>query len=464
MGGDDQLVHEVASSGDVSKLESLLDEDPALVCAKGWFDRTPLHAAAQAGSLACVRLLVERGADVNVRDGLHSWTPLFGAVWLLEHKPGRDESLACARFLLEHGADPNVRDTHRRETPVFGAHALDAVLLLESFGADLDVVSSEDEYAFESHARGVCAPELLAFWLRRGVDVNHVPGYGNPALVGVLVQLGKGRRGEAEVGQVRALLEYGADTEIAEHLHGNTALHTAAAYGREDLARILLDGGADPNSRNHSGATPLHAAAEKGTAKVLRLLVSRGADPNARDLWERLPLELAARDGLREILEPLTRAAAPERPSPEELIGRMLEVPRLRGASLRGCREEEIAGLESRFGVRLPESYRKFLRFMGRGPRGFLERDHWEAFYPDLLRMGQGAEYEYACADLPPSYFVFASRLTLYLFFVADGSAEDPPVYAFGDGHDGGHKKSTTRSGTSSRRWSSTTRSTAGRI
>ena len=197
MGGDDQLVHEVASSGDIFKLKSLLDADPALVGAKGWFDRTPLHAAADAGSLACVRLLVERGADVNARDSLHSETPLFGAVGLLQYKSNRDESLACARFLLEHGADPNVRDTHRRETPLFSALALDAVLLLKSFGADLDVVSSEDEYAFESHATGVCDPELLAFWLERGVDVNHVPGFGYPVLVGVLVQLGKKQRSEA---------------------------------------------------------------------------------------------------------------------------------------------------------------------------------------------------------------------------------------------------------------------------
>ena len=114
MSGDDQLIHEVASSGDVFQLKALLDRDPALVGAKGWFDRTPLHPAAHAGSLACVRLLVERGADVNMRDGLHSETPLFEAVGLLQYKPNRDESVACARFLLEHGADPNVRDTHRR--------------------------------------------------------------------------------------------------------------------------------------------------------------------------------------------------------------------------------------------------------------------------------------------------------------------------------------------------------------
>jgi len=441
MGGDDQLVHEVASSGDIFKLKSLLDADPALVGAKGWFDRTPLHAAADAGSLACVRLLVERGADVNARDSLHSETPLFGAVGLLQYKSNRDESNACARFLLEHGADPNVRDTHRRETPLFSAFALDAVLLLKSFGADLDVVSSEDEYAFESHATGVCDPELLAFWLERGVDVNHVPGFGYPVLVGVLVQLGKKRRSEAEVGQVRALLEYGADTEVAEHLSGNTALHIAAANGRDDLARILLDGGADPNSRNHSGATPLHVAAEKGRAKVVRLLVKRGADANARDLWERSPLELAGSDGVRKVLEPLTRAVAPSRPSPEELAGRMLEVPRLRGASLWPCREEDIAALERRFGVRLPESYKKFLRLMGRGPREFLECDHWDAFYPELLELGQGAEYEAVCPDLPENYFVFASRLTFNLFFVADGAAEDPPVFSFGDGHGGVYKK-----------------------
>ena len=61
-----------ASSGDVEALESLLKMNPAR--ADTWINfadydkRTPLHLASEEGHLPVVKLLVERGAQVNVPD------------------------------------------------------------------------------------------------------------------------------------------------------------------------------------------------------------------------------------------------------------------------------------------------------------------------------------------------------------------------------------------------------------
>ncbi|HKQ99962.1 MAG TPA: ankyrin repeat domain-containing protein [Pyrinomonadaceae bacterium] len=443
MGGDDQEIHEIASAGKIKKLKSLLDKSPELIHAKGWFNRTPLHCAAENGQVDCVRLLLERGADVHAQ-ALHSWTPLFEAARSPIYGATLEESLECARLLLEHGADPNAVDSHRRETPIFNVNSLPMLLLLKEHGANLDVVSSEDQYPHEAHASYVGDPALLAFWLERGVDVNHNPGFGDPVLHGVIICQGKDKRGALRLEQVRMLLAQGANPNMGDRLHGKSPLHLAVGYGREDLARLLLDGGADPDFRDHANETPLHVAVKEGAVKLVRLLVERGADVNIKNISKKSPWELGKDSAkLRRILEPHARDVPDIRPTPDELIERLDALPAFSRDYFEPCSEEEIERLERTFRVILPESYKKFLRLMGRGAEGFLSSDHWDAFYPELLEIARREEYAGRCDNLPDDYFVFASRLAgVYLFFIADGTDDDPPVYSFGDGHDETFRKS----------------------
>jgi ankyrin repeat protein len=445
MGGDDQEVHQIASSGEAEKLKSLLDENPELINARGWFDRTPLHVAAQAGAVDCVRLLIERGADVNSRHNVHSWTPLFEVVRSPIYGATLEESLECARLLLEHGADPNAVDSHRQETPLFQVNSLEMLLLLEKYGADLDVVSNEDQYPYECHALYVGDPALLDFWLKRGVDLNHYPGFGEPLLNSVVSKLGADQRGEKEVEQVSLLLKLGANPNVGDNVYGDAPLHTAASYGRVDIARILLDGGADPNFQNHRNETPLHKAVEKESVTLVQLLVERGADVNIRDISKQSPWELVQDSPeLRALLEPFGRDIPLIPPTPDELVERLVALPGFSRADFWPCSEAEIAQLEQEFNVVLPESYKKFLRLMGRGAGSFLISDHWDAFYPELLEIARREEYASRCAGLPDDYFVFATRLEgLYFFFILDGTdTDDPPVYSFGDGREGTFRKS----------------------
>lgn len=78
--------------------------------------------------------------------------------------------------------------------------------------------------------------------------------------------------------------------------HGLTPLMWAARSGAVDAMRILLDKGADPNTRDHrNGWTPLLHAIHKRQPAALRLLLERGADPNRR-VGELTPLLMAAAD------------------------------------------------------------------------------------------------------------------------------------------------------------------------
>jgi ankyrin repeat protein len=74
---------------------------------------------------------------------------------------------------------------------------------------------------------------------------------------------------------------------------GDTPLHTAAAGYRIDIARSLIDNGANVNAENRRGAKPLHYAADGGPmlrswnpqaqAEMIVLLIKNGAHPDAMD-------------------------------------------------------------------------------------------------------------------------------------------------------------------------------------
>ena len=96
-------VFEASALGRVQRLEDLLDAEPGLVAAWAEDGFTPLHLAAFFRHPEAARLLVERGAlvDVVARNKDLEVTPLQSAA------ASREEETAA--LLLERGADPNVQ-------------------------------------------------------------------------------------------------------------------------------------------------------------------------------------------------------------------------------------------------------------------------------------------------------------------------------------------------------------------
>src|SRR5260370_29502580 len=94
-------------SGDKNVVGEVIAASPELVNAHDRAGATPLHHAGGFGNLATMKLLLERGADVNAGNKRKS-TPLF---WSLH-----DE--AKVHLLLDHGANVNGRNIDGR-TPVY---------------------------------------------------------------------------------------------------------------------------------------------------------------------------------------------------------------------------------------------------------------------------------------------------------------------------------------------------------
>jgi ankyrin repeat protein len=92
--------------------------------------------------------------------------------------------------------------------------------------------------------------------------------------------------------------------------YGENPLNVAAVYGRVEVVRVLLEGGANVEWTNKHQATALHAAAYKGQLDVCRLLLDSGAKVNPVARWKLTPLHNAARQGHFSVVKLLVERGA----------------------------------------------------------------------------------------------------------------------------------------------------------
>ncbi len=119
--------------GDVTAVEELLKDDPALITVRDAKNLTPLHVAASRGQSAVAQLLIDHGADVQGPTADGDWTPLVFAAYrghaevaniLVEngagvrvedgnpiHYSGQRRHKAICKMLVEHGAIDDLIDT-----------------------------------------------------------------------------------------------------------------------------------------------------------------------------------------------------------------------------------------------------------------------------------------------------------------------------------------------------------------
>lgn len=131
-------VFEAAAFGDVDRITVLLEEDPPLVTSYSGDGFTALHFAAFFGRFEAAELLIHRGAEVDAFGrGWMTGTAMHSAVSRLHSH--------VVRILLEAGANPNVRQS-AGWTPLHAAAAngdLASVDLLLDAGADFTATNDE---------------------------------------------------------------------------------------------------------------------------------------------------------------------------------------------------------------------------------------------------------------------------------------------------------------------------------
>lgn len=297
-------------------LKALLEAgaDPQQLDADGM---APLHYTAQKLKKTKTELLLEHGADAGVRNA-GGRTPLHyaareGATRLALW----EQPLETAALLLEHGADPNARDD-------LGRSPLDeALLTIGATGLDLkrklDKVDEVPEEDVGALADWLSADEQLDDRMAGAMMAAMLTGMGEALakeadvlvlrvddesqrprpMVELLLQNGAGPHLPAlcyvgDVEQAKALAD--AEPQLVDTVgsSGHTPLYAAVCGGSVELARMLLDRGADPEGKTKFGEAPLHAAANRGGVAMIKLLLERGADPSPRNSLNWTPLHRAA--------------------------------------------------------------------------------------------------------------------------------------------------------------------------
>ena len=109
---------------------------------------------------------------------------------------------------------------------------------------------------------------------------------------------------------LRILLEIGLDIDQEHALDNTTALQRACRDGHFELAKELIDQGANVNKAGRLGQTPLHYAALAGELECLKLLLDKGADVQSKDYKGETPEDKAMRWNKLDCLKLLTQERA----------------------------------------------------------------------------------------------------------------------------------------------------------
>ena len=267
-------LHWAAEHGDQALAQVLVaaGANPAAVTRVGRY--TPLHVAAKGGHHLVVRTLLDvkaagaRAADVAA-------TTTTGAVAL--HFAAASGSRETIALLLDHGADINVREPQWGQTPLMfaaGSGRTEAVAVLLARGADARVAAKVVDISARNREDSAQSKERNA--RVAAIQKQLAAARATTASAAAPPAMRAGRAGDADSGGEPEPLGY-ADLVGAQG--GLTALLLAAREGFEDTVFALLDGGADIHQVSASDRTsPLLMATINGHFDLAMRLLGRGAD------------------------------------------------------------------------------------------------------------------------------------------------------------------------------------------
>jgi len=331
-----------------SDVAELLIENGADVNLKTKHGYTPLYIASLSTNVEMTRLLLDHGAQINVKDP-KGFTPLeqvyYTYCFLGENyqeiiflllsrgadsgEPYRYELFKACREgdaekleeILKKGGNLKARDP-LKNTLLHYAINIETTELLVNKGLSPNILNNNQETPLHNPVNAKRAKYLID----KDLDVNARNTSGFTPLHGVATSP---ESDDSLIETAKVLLKNGADIN-AEGKKGITPLTWAVIFNKSGLvkflldsgarikpemlgialnqghietARILIDAGADVNTRYDNKSTVLHGVVWSGKVESAKLLIERGAVIDKRDENGETPFLLAAKLGYKEIVK-----------------------------------------------------------------------------------------------------------------------------------------------------------------
>ena len=233
---EDHPIHLAIDAGNVRRVRELLDADPSLLNRSDRAGGTPLHRAVVASASDIAKLLLDRGANVHAIHG--------------------------AGLGSAGGFSPN--DVQAIDLAIWGG--LGRRRRPSRWRMMIGSLKYWVRSLCRTHRPQPCDVEMARLLLARGASFD----------LTVASALG-------EIERVKEILDKDPARIREARPSGHRPLSAAVEFGHEQIARILLDRGADPTwpelSAEKGGS--LHRAARDGNLPLVELLLAHGADPNA---------------------------------------------------------------------------------------------------------------------------------------------------------------------------------------
>ena len=243
-----EAIHAAVEEGHVGIVRILLEEGGSDINTVN-MDTPPLVLAIMYGRKAVVQLLLEEGADVDARSLRDGGTPLYYATQARQQW--------TIRQLMARGADASLEQLSSGLTPLMLAavtgHTDCLIAILDGVGAaGGDVVAAAN----------------LASFIKRGSTALHMAAAAGRSRAAMLLL----RRGAGQ----------SSDSRDAA---GWLPLHHACKGGHVEVAAALLGEGSGASALANAlgsveGESPLALAIMAKSEELVRLLLARGADPN----------------------------------------------------------------------------------------------------------------------------------------------------------------------------------------
>ena len=259
----------------INRLAELLDSNPALVNARGGDGQGPLHFAA---SVEAARMLLDRGAEIDMRDIDHESTP---AQWMAVDRPD------VCRYLISRGA------------------AIDIFMAVQL--GDLELVKR----ALEEDPESLNARVGQGKFVTRDSNGGHIYVYtlkngASPLLLAADLDYSTVLQFLLErssvVDRLIAACQSADETAARRIIDGQPdivrtlppdkmrAIADAAWKGKTEAVRLMLKLGFDIEALGDNRSTALNRAAVRGYADLIELLLANGASTEAANEFGGKPL------------------------------------------------------------------------------------------------------------------------------------------------------------------------------